>query len=250
MSTPHDVVDVPVAADRLIRPEDDGTDEEVWTPWLADLSPADVPRGHVLVVAPHPDDETLGAGGLVAAASMKGARVSVIACTDGEAASERPGLGHIRQRELADALGELTGGTGISPERLQLPDGGLWGVTDVLRDELFAHVQRADLVVGPWAHDGHPDHDAVGAVLGDLCRQLGRALWSYPVWAWHWGTPATFGAETLRTVTLPTAARVRKRKAMWCHRSQIDAGGDAVLTTAVRQHFLRPVETFVVERAP
>ena len=45
--------------------------------------------GHVVVVSPHPDDETLGVGGLLAELLARGWSVCVVAVTDGEAAHGR-----------------------------------------------------------------------------------------------------------------------------------------------------------------
>ncbi len=69
---------------------DPGTAESVWLAsdrW--DAVPAlDVPAvahryARVLVVSAHPDDETLGVGGLVADLAQVGARLQVLVATDG-----------------------------------------------------------------------------------------------------------------------------------------------------------------------
>ncbi|MEO5866005.1 MAG: PIG-L family deacetylase, partial [Sphingomonas sp.] len=39
--------------------------------------------GSLLVIAPHPDDEILGAGGIMAQAKARGDRVAVVVATDG-----------------------------------------------------------------------------------------------------------------------------------------------------------------------
>ena len=65
-----------------------GTTESRWLPWLAmaswpALDPATCRPGRPLIVAPHPDDEILGAGGLLALAGGE-----IVAVTDGEASHE------------------------------------------------------------------------------------------------------------------------------------------------------------------
>jgi GlcNAc-PI de-N-acetylase len=52
--------------------------------------PMGIPSGRVLVVAAHPDDETLGAGGFLHATSAAGAQIELVAATDGEAAFGAP----------------------------------------------------------------------------------------------------------------------------------------------------------------
>src|SRR6266852_506851 len=73
-------------------PAEPGTSEASWSALLAQAGPpAWVGRepGGVVVVAPHPDDETLGVGGMLHDLSARGWRVTVVAVTDGEAAYGR-----------------------------------------------------------------------------------------------------------------------------------------------------------------
>ena len=89
-------------------------------PWSPPLRP-------LLIVAPHPDDETLGAGGLLSAWAGRGLPVTVLSVSDGETACpEVPELAEIRHAELTRALRAL----GFEPDqadviRLGLPDGKL-----------------------------------------------------------------------------------------------------------------------------
>ena len=69
-----------------------GTDESVWSACteLRGLTPCSVPppdSGRVVVVAPHPDDEVLGAGGALASLAARGTRVLLVAVTEGEAST-------------------------------------------------------------------------------------------------------------------------------------------------------------------
>ncbi len=70
--------------------ESPGTDADAWVdhpraggvaPLLLDSAGTD----HVVVLAAHPDDETLGAGGLLSKAARSGIRVTVVVATYGEA---------------------------------------------------------------------------------------------------------------------------------------------------------------------
>src|SRR5664279_305672 len=73
---------------RSIDPTKPGTPEQEWLDGRLDHLPRlEVPGAgdRLLVVAAHPDDESLGAGGLIAAAVARGADVRVIVATDGEA---------------------------------------------------------------------------------------------------------------------------------------------------------------------
>src|SRR5690606_13482680 len=79
-----------------------------------------------------------------------------------------------------------------------------------------ALLRRGDLVLAPWEHDGHPDHDAVGrAALAATAALPGLRLLRYPVWAWHWlppdASPPPFAAIRM---PLPPATLARKRRAI------------------------------------
>lgn len=76
-----------------------GTPEAAWraAPFLSALPRVTLPQllqgsQRLVVVAPHPDDEVLGCGGLIAAARAAGMPVLIIALTDGEQAyPDEPG---------------------------------------------------------------------------------------------------------------------------------------------------------------
>src|SRR5689334_4469294 len=113
------------------RHSDAGTDEAVWrdhagTAQLVHFADLGVLR-RVVVVAPHPDDESLGAGGVVASWSAAGVEVTVVSCSDGDAAgaagdlAARRELGRTRRSELDEALHVLSTGTPVRSVRLGLP---------------------------------------------------------------------------------------------------------------------------------
>jgi len=238
------------------RHSDAGTDEAVWRDHagtaqlvhFADLG--DLRR--VVVVAPHPDDESLGAGGVVASWSAAGVEVTVVSCSDGDAAGDpgdpaaRRELGRTRAGELDEALHALSSGTPVRSVRLGLPDGALADRAGELRDRLRELLADVDLVVAPWPGDGHPDHAAVGAAVREVAGTTPRL--EYPVWAWHWGAPADLADGTLVRIPLSPSARRAKSAAIAAHRSQSE-GSDPILTPAVLAHFTRDDELFLVDDA-
>ena len=78
----------------------------------------------LVVVSPHPDDETLGAGGAMASEARRHP-VLVISVTDGEAASADDDLGGTRRLELRAALDHLAVPSTIEIERLGIADGAV-----------------------------------------------------------------------------------------------------------------------------
>lgn len=255
-----------------MRPiEGTGTAEARWQAWgrLADLPELSVAAPGAgaaiglsglrpLVVAPHPDDEILGAAGLLALAGGE-----VVAVTDGEAS--HPGsavvdphaLGPVRRAETAAALGAL-GRPGTLVHRLGHPDNGI--DEDRLAGELAA-LLSADRTPGAgseprwcvvtWREDGHPDHEVVGRAAVRACAETGARLVEYPIWMWHWAAPGDPDVPWDRAVRLPLPPSVQaaKRAAIAAFVSQVEAvgtapGDAAILPPYVLARFDRDEEVF------
>jgi LmbE family N-acetylglucosaminyl deacetylase len=147
-------------------------------------------RDRVMVLAPHPDDETLAVGGLLQRAAAEGAAVRVIFLTDGEnnpwpqrarelrwkiGPAERERWGKCRNAEVAAAFSVL-GLPADAAEFLHLPDQGL---TDLLMSGRMDAVSRLEkeienwgptLLVTPSERDGHPDHSASAVLAAFAAR--------------------------------------------------------------------------------
>jgi N-acetylglucosamine malate deacetylase 1 len=149
------------------------------------------------VIAPHPDDETLGCGGLIATACSLGAAVDVIYLTDGSAALPdhpkiSPGqLIAMRAAEARAALAVLGAAPGQA-HFLGAPDGRLAHFAADERECLVSKLAgllaglRPDHVLVPWRRDGSSEHEAAFALTVDALRSVVPAprLLEYPVWAW------------------------------------------------------------------
>lgn len=187
---------VAVDAHRII--EGEGTSALVWQQWIAaswcpELRLADLLDGsqRLVVVAPHPDDEVLACGGLMAMHAARGGQVVVVAVTDGE--GSHAGLTTIcpvvlaarRRRERLCGLVEL-GVAQPSVVALGLNDGGVQAQRMMLRGWLMFFLRPGDVVVSTWEQDGHPDHDSTGRVTRETCAGVGCKYLAAPVWMWHW----------------------------------------------------------------
>jgi LmbE family N-acetylglucosaminyl deacetylase/SAM-dependent methyltransferase len=239
---------------------DAGADEQTWADaWPSRLPSvtAPGPGQHLLVAVAHPDDETLGAGGLIAAAAAAGASVSVVIATDGEASHpDSPThspvqLAQLRRSEVITAVAQLAPSARI--EFLGLPDSALTAHEDKLTDELTSRAGFADLLVTPWAGDRHPDHSACALAAGRAASAAGIEHWQFPIWAWHWGTPESpeLPQARMRRLSLDSGAVLAKRKAIAAHRSQHTAlssraGDEAILTASMLAHFARSYEVFIL----
>ena len=175
----------------------------------------ELPR-RVLCLAPHPDDELIGCGGLLAFHAHRGDALRVVVMT-----SERS-VEVARVREAEDRAGLAS--LGISDVRfLGFEDGALVteaGVAQRLADELDAFAP--ELVYAPSPFERHPDHRATFAALA----RAGRGRRGVRVLLWGVNSPAP------RDLLFDTSAWAeRKAAALAAHASQ-DVGGR--LTRAAR----------------
>lgn len=211
----------------------------------------------VVIIAPHPDDESLGTGGLIAECAERGIPVRVIMVTDGGAshpsadASERSALVERRRQEAISAAGVLD--RRISVEFLGIPDGQILQNRTALTATLttiFSAMDASSLVIAPWQGDGHRDHRVAGEVSRETARAAGLRLLEYPIWLWHWATPSDPAVPWQGFVRLPLSKRSQaaKASAIALHESQttVRAGtGAAILHPLFRLNFERSDEMFI-----
>ncbi|MBI3301259.1 MAG: PIG-L family deacetylase [Deltaproteobacteria bacterium] len=141
----------------------------------------------VLVIAPHPDDESLGCGGTIVRYTQAGTRVALVVVSDGAALAEhgqhQSDLVTARQQETAAAAKVL----GIHDvDALGFPDGCLMDHAREIQAALAACIAafKPDTVFCPSPVDSHPDHIAVARVALQLLRTMpGWALAFYEVHA-------------------------------------------------------------------
>lgn len=234
-----------------------GTAEADWAAWprLTSLPAADISGWRsAVILAAHPDDEVLGPGGIVAVLAAAGARLRLIAVTDGEASHHGDGdtgeLVRRRAAERAAALRALGAGE-AQVVRLGMPDAGLGNRERDIAARLTGLVTGFDVCLAPWAGDLHADHEAVGRAAG---RVSSRAYF-YPVWMWHWARPADARVPWAQAgrVVIPAEARNRKETAIRCFASQLEdrgAGSGPVLTAQFAAHFGRDDEVLIPAARP
>lgn len=242
---------------RAFDHRESGTDEAVWatTDVLDEAAPLDLAGfSEVVVVAAHPDDESLGAGGLLAAATALHLPVTVLIATFGERSHPQStthppeALRTLRRAELFRALDEVA--PTASVRTLGLSDGELTAHQTELTAAIRPVVRgRSTLVVAPWRGDGHPDHQAAGNAAASATVEAGATLLEYPIWAWHWADPGDLPAELVRLDLAGTDVDA-KRRAVHSHRSQTEPlsdllGDEAVVPAGFAAHFERTFEIFV-----
>ena len=225
--------------------------------WPAFAAATGAGRG-VLAVAPHPDDETLGCGGLLALAARAGAPVAVAYVTDG--AASHPGsrewspgrLAALRRAEARRACHVL--GVVRPPLHLGLPDGGTPGLGAAARAEAVATLarlvrsRRPGLVVTTWAGEPHCDHQFAYHLARKATRGTNARLAAYAVWTGLLGPAHDLpGVPPLRLDVAPVLAA--KRRALAAHRSQLgqvvrDDPDGFTLSPRHREAMLTPTERY------
>lgn len=162
-----------------------------------------VGRGPVLVLAPHPDDETLGCGALLATCWMRGLVAHVCCLTDGAAShpASRMDIAGIRAAELAMAVTILGGVPRRDITCLGHPDAALHEVApERVMGEVLELSDRLDaaVLVAPSILDPHCDHVTAATLAKEVCAARPHLrLLSYPIWSrWSCGgqVPAHPGA--------------------------------------------------------
>lgn len=221
---------------------------------LYELAPGD----RLLVIAPHPDDETLGCGMALAAAVAEGREVAILLLTDGEGSHpnsrkfDRESRIALRRAEFDAALSCLAPERSVSLMRAKLPDGRSKD-RDAARviDQLLGNrcVAHADTIWSTWAHDPHCDHRTAAILARMLADRTGAHLWSFPVWG-------RFGErrvpDDLRIFS-DSRHRDAKRRAMRAYASQMtgliyDDPDGFVMPAALFDHFETHPEVFFHER--
>ena len=214
-----------------------------------------------IVIAPHPDDESLACGGLIADACEQGLRGRVVIVSDG--AGSHPNskayppdrLIALREDEAKQAGAEL----GLRPEDmlfLGLPDRfvphqgpGAERAIEAIAD-CASEIGAGSLFVS-WRHDPHCDHEASYRIARRVQRRAREIrLFEYVVWGHT--LPPTTEVDPIRSgfrIRIDSHAQEKKRRAIAAHRSQTtalidDDPGGFLFSQIDLAHFDRPYEFF------
>jgi len=224
----------PIVGDRII--EGDGTSSEDWQNWqgLQKLLQLEVakqfPRNkRVCIFAPHPDDEVLGCGGLLQQLTANGNSILIVYVTRGtqshpDSSIYPPNkLGIIRPQESVAALNSLNIAGKVTTVSLDLPDGDVISNQSEFTKKLSTIVRSDDILVTPFVHDGHPDHEVTGQVVADFAKTHHLPCYQVLIWAWHWAQPNDQRIPWQNAFRLDLTADELQRKsdAIFCFTSQI-----------------------------
>ncbi len=189
------------------------------------------PHGGIAILAPHPDDESLGCGGLIAEACIRGHPPRILILTDGTGSHPNSRLfpphrlRALREAETLAAAAQL----GLPPGHViflgyqdtAAPSEGpaLQHAADYLSEILGRAGCRT--LLAPWRHDPHCDHQAAAAIAIAAGKRLGCRVLAYPVWGLTLPPDTPLPDEQFTGFRIEIAHHLgRKRAAIRAHASQ------------------------------
>jgi LmbE family N-acetylglucosaminyl deacetylase len=187
--------------------------------------------GAWLVLAPHPDDESLGCGALIATLAAESGAVHTAFLTDGAGSHpDAPGwsgqrIARVRAQEAAAALNLLNGAADAL--HLDWPDASPVKPGDPVFERSVARLAARCRQHGvtrlavTWSGEPHCDHEAAAMLARAVATRCGITLYYYLVWGWTLPDLAE-RVRGLAVRSLATAAgRPRQHRAIRCHRTQL-----------------------------
>ena len=237
-----------------------------------------VDRLAALIIAPHPDDETLGCGGAIALLRKLDISVKVLIVSDGtqshpnSIAYPSSALKKLREKESLAALAIL----GVEPEAvtfLGLPDGAVPLVlhqdgmveADGEIKERIQEYQNAvasicqylsnltpSIIFLPWRNDPHPDHRASWQLFTTACKNMNYSprIIEYPIWDWDTKQRRDFSKSVSAWRLDISSVLELKKQAIAQYRSQIsdlidDDPQGFRLTPEMISNFTQPWEIYL-----
>jgi LmbE family N-acetylglucosaminyl deacetylase len=192
----------------------------------------------ILVIAPHPDDESFGCSGLIAQKTRNGAEVYILFLTNGEKSLSTISKSELKQVRQANAIAaaQILGINESHLLWLNLPDGAIprkkcddFEPTAQAIANLI-HTYHIDEVFTTHYLDGWSDHIAAYelslAALSYSQRPI--TLYLYWVWAWYYvGFTQIFTLSWNQMRLLPLGSSMTtKQQALKCYYDSITPDGD------------------------
>jgi LmbE family N-acetylglucosaminyl deacetylase len=214
-------------------------------------------RRRWLVLAPHPDDETLGTGALIAQAWAAGTLAGIAYLTDGSGSHEADSITPLRlaarrKAEAGHALFRLTASRALNRFHLDWKDASPAAPGEPIFDRSASVLSalcrrcRVDAIAVTALGEPHCDHAAAARLAYAVQSRARRRLIvaEYVVWA---DAPARNKNQVLRTAKLPGG---RRRHALCAHRSQLTGSHGTGFRLAKERLRMPAYDTLYVRRKP
>lgn len=204
-----------------------------------------------VIVAPHPDDEVLGCGGLLQLLAQQQIPVLLVSVTAGTASNlgshywTPQRLSIARPLESAQALRRL----GLDQSQYKwlhagLPDTQVHVFEAELSQFLLDYLLPTDVLFTTWRADGHSDHEATARACLHAGETAGVTVHEMPIWAWHWADPEDrrIPWERARKLHLDRWTQARKRHAVQAFASQIHPDPQSALPPVLPSYALERLQ--------
>ncbi len=221
--------------------------------------------GTTVVVAPHPDDESLGCGGTIALLRKAGLPVHVIFVSDGTLShpnSKKYPAEKLRQLRESEALKALkilnVAADDASFMRLKdrsVPNPGEPNFEPAVQQILqILQPLQPDTILVTWKKDPHPDHRAAWQIVNSAALRLKKTprILQYLIWIWELGKNDDLIVNQLHNFYFSDIKTVfdLKKQAIAAHISQVSSLIDDdpegfILSPEILAHFDHSDELFI-----
>lgn len=146
-----------------------------------DVVPQRLPVGScksILLLAPHQDDEVVGAGGTLVVARDAGVEIAIVYCTDGQQNDLDSEVRRKESQKVCERLGAKMFELNISNLKPKPQIGDLERLNGIIRSV------NPDVILCPWLFDGAPKHRMINHILwlaNDLSPLPDVEIWGYQV---------------------------------------------------------------------
>lgn len=223
--------------------------------------------GKTLIIAPHPDDESLGCGGAIALLRKFDCEVFILTMSDGTLSHPNSvkfplaKLRNLREMEMLAALKIL----GVEKDKVtffRFSDRSVPNETAVdfsqavKQTKEYLKENQPQTILLPWRHDPHPDHRATWQIFNHANKAFAEhfRILEYPIWLWEMAEDKDLPNNQSIKVWRLNIESVReiKQRAIAAHISQttdlIDDDPQGFrLSSEVLAHFAVPFETYLEE---
>lgn len=150
-----------------------------------------VPTGTTVFVAPHPDDEVIGCGGLIQRLLKQGGELHIVIMTAGEGSHQnccntpKEQIKEVRRRLCTDIDTSL----GLDGQQIHMfgyPDGGIQTEhEETMRLQTLINKIKPDVIFVPHWGEGWPDHVNTRQIIRNIANHH-TTIYEYCVWMWYY----------------------------------------------------------------
>lgn len=183
------------------------------------FKPSAETKGNTLIIAPHPDDEVIGCGGLIARLVLQHRIPHVVVMTGGEGShagccdTSKEDIVKARRRLTRNAL-TILGIPESHIHELNFADGNINGNDPEVKKlrHLVVELKPESVFVPHWG-EGWPDHINTANIVRDIAPASAE-IWEYCVWMWYYNVWRGLDWHNARRLSMSPEEHALKLKAM------------------------------------